>query len=160
MDNAKFKRADIWFLLVVSFISIYLLYIVRISEFTYKITQDALGPGFLPTVSLIIVIGCALTLITIRIARNAEKIHEDEMKNYAKTTWISLLLVIIGLIYIYMTIYIGLVVSAFLALNALFYTLGYKKIKMMLFVSAITSLVIWFLFGKVINLYLPKAILF
>jgi hypothetical protein len=159
MGFLEYKKIDVLFMSLLVITSALLFIYVRTSSFTYLPTLDAVGAGFFPTVSsLMIMIAGGLYLLTRRVRKNG--INQEEEASYLNISWHAITLSIMALVFIYLVTIIGLIVTTFLCLNLFIFILGFRKIRTMLLVSFLITLLIWFLFVQVIGLYFPNALLF
>jgi vacuolar-type H+-ATPase subunit I/STV1 len=117
------------------------------------------GPTFLPRLMLAALVLGSISLIFSSLRRKG-KIPADSDK--PKQLWHSRPLIMFGtfLVYVYLAILFGYVVSTIAFLVLSFYLLGVHKVWVLVVVPPAITLATYYLFETLLNVYLPHGSLF
>jgi vacuolar-type H+-ATPase subunit I/STV1 len=117
------------------------------------------GPTFLPRLMLAALVLGSISLIFSSLRQKA-KITADSVK--PKQLWYSRPLIMFGtfLVYVYLAILFGYVVSTIAFLVLSFYLLGVHKVWVLVVVPPAITLATYYLFETLLNVYLPHGSLF
>jgi len=115
-----------------------------------------LGPGDFPEIISIGLIICGIILFIQGLKR-----EEKLQKIYSKEALLNILiLVILGLLYVYLVHYIGFLYLTPFLMFATMYLFGYKKIPYAIVISIVFTLLVYYIFYGIFKVPLPSFSLF
>ena len=125
------------------------------------LSPDPLGPAFFPKVLGIGLIGLGLLLMLIAIQKNEEVVEEEQEKQEQKGQFLTkgntkiLLIIALGILYVYLLLKIGFVLDTLIFILAVMFITG-ERLWWKIAVSSLTiSFGLFFLFKYVLKVMLP-----